>query len=82
MTPTLEEIKTYFSKAKEIRCLRLGIPVGVCQVKKYAYNEENNSWEAAGVVFWQKGVFAQITKSKCSSAPCEGCLKKRKLKNQ
>jgi len=72
---TIEEITANFSKAKEIRCLKLGTPVGVCHAGPPTYNEQDNSWHSGPVVFWKDGVFATITKTK--GAGCTGCGKKK-----
>ena len=73
MTPTLQEIQEYFSKAKEIRCLRLNSAVNVANVKNYTYNEADKSWNGpAGVVcFWLNGTYAEITKKRCEK--CKNC---------
>lgn len=79
MNLTLEEITAHFSKAKEIRCLNLGAPVGVCHSGQPTYNEQDNSWHAGPVVFWRNGEFAAITKTK-GAGGCKGCVE-HKLKN-
>lgn len=82
MIPTQEEIKQHFEKAKEIRCLRLGIVVDVSIISRYSYNEEDESWNAIGnmICFWRDGQYAEITKKKCSPdcRNCKPCAEKRK----
>lgn len=84
MTPTLEEIKEHFSRAKEIRCLSLDIIVDVSTVVNYTYDEKKQEWKSIGnmVCFWKNGRYADITKKKCNPAECKGCkpcAEKRKL---
>ena len=79
--PTLEEIKNHFSKAKEIRCLKLKTTIGVFNFTNWVYNEEENSWNSNNgmVCFWKDGVFATITKKRCSgNDECIECKKKKR----
>lgn len=82
MTPTQQQIKQHFEKAKEIKCLRLGIIVDVSIVSNYSYNEKDNSWNSIGniICFWKDGQFATITKKKCGPdcKGCKPCAQKRK----
>lgn len=74
-TPTLPELKSYFERAKEIRCLNLDMVIGVNEVNDFEYHESTNSWTAMGstVTFWREGVFADITRKNCDPAKCKGC---------
>ena len=82
--PAIEQIKEHFSKAKEIRCLRLNSAVNVANVVSYTYDEKENSWNSiAGVVcFWKQGQYAEITKKKCGPdcKNCKPCREQRKAK--
>lgn len=74
MTPTLEEIKEHFSKAKEINCLRLNIKVDVSSVSNFTFDESDGSWNSFGgvICFWKGDKYAEITKKKCAPG-CQGC---------
>lgn len=82
-TPTLEEVKEHFAKAKEIICLKLKIKVDVSSVSNFTFSEADNSWSAIGgvICFWKDGQYSQITKKKCNPADClkcKECAEKRK----
>lgn len=85
-TPTLEEIKDHFAKAKEIRCLNLNVVVNVVSVSNFTYNEKDDSWMGIGgvICFWKNGQFAEITKKKCNPEDCKNCApcaeKRKQLK--
>lgn len=85
LIPTLNHIKEHFSKAKEIRCLKLNVPIDVSRVRDYQFSEEDQSWNGpAGLVcFWKDGSYAEITKKKCNPEDCrkcKECSEKRKNK--
>lgn len=85
-TPTLEQIKEHFAKAKEINCLNLNIRVDVSLVNNFTYNEKDNSWMGIGgiICFWKNDLFAEITKKKCAAGctGCKPCEEKRKNKQK
>lgn len=86
MTPTLAQIQEHFSKAKEIRCLKLNVPIDVAAVKFFLFDETENCWNGPFglVTFWKDGSYAEITKKKCGEGctGCKPCEEKRKLKNK
>jgi len=84
-TPTLQEVKDHFAKAKEICCPNFGILIDVSSVSNFNYNEETESWTAAGneVTFWKGGEFSEITRKKCGNCSnCLPCKEKRILNNK
>lgn len=85
MTPTLAQIQEHFSKVKEIRCLKLNVPIDVSAVKFFLFDETENCWNGPFglVTFWKDGSYAEITKKKCNPEDCkkcEDCADKRKNK--
>ena len=72
--PTPEEVKEYFSKAKEIRCLRLDIILNIEYCNNFNYDDKTNSYTTLGgvVVVWKEGNFAEITKKRCEKK-CPTC---------
>ena len=71
--PTPEEVKEYFSSAKEVRCLNLDVIVNIKHVNRIEFKENTNSYVSSGglIVFWKDGNFATITKKKCLN--CKNC---------
>lgn len=78
--PTAEDVKNHFALAKEIRCLKMDIPINITYATNYAYNEENNSYSLLNgvVVVWKDGNYATILKKKCSKdcGDCKPCKEK------
>lgn len=82
--PSIKKVTAYFSKAKEITCLKLGINVSIAYVTKFQYNEEEKSYTVLGgvVTVWnEKDGFAPIVKTKCESGECKDCKKCNENKN-
>lgn len=81
--PTPEEVKEHFSKAKEIRCLKLDIVVNINYVSRFDYDKESNSYTSNGGVIcvWKDNVYATIVKKKCNEK-CLGCRPCQDAKNQ
>lgn len=81
--PTPEEVLEYFSKAKEIRCLSLDIPVNIVHVSRFNYDAGSNSYTSNGGVIcvWKDNEYATILKKKCGP-DCKGCKPCQENKNQ
>lgn len=73
MKPSIEQIKSHFNNAKQIKCLRMKGVVDVTYVTDFEYNEKDNSYTSSGVVtFWKDGVYAEIVKcKKCKNCNCK-----------
>lgn len=70
--PTLAEVQEHFAKAKEVRCLATGNPVGVHRISSFEYSEDKG-WTSIGgnVTFWLNNEYADITRKKCDK--CKNC---------
>lgn len=73
MAPVLKTIQNKFRKAKEVKCLTHNITIGVAGVKRYEFDESENSWKSQGgaVTYWKDGQYAEITICKCKSCGCK-----------
>lgn len=65
-TPKLITIKTYFAKAKTVKCLRTGLVVDVTNNDKYELSKDGKIYTSVGgaVTFWSNGNYAEIVSEK------------------